>query len=79
MSKHTLRLLAAAGLFLGALSTVQPVSGQRGGPVTIPEGPGKAEVEKTCTVCHGLNMITWRLGLHPAGVERDVRFDGETA
>jgi virginiamycin B lyase len=67
MSKNSLRLLAAAGLFLGALTTVQPVSGQRGGPVTLPEGTGKAAVEMTCTKCHGLNMITGGWGYSQQG------------
>jgi len=67
MSKSSLRLLAAAGLFLGALTTVQPVSGQRGGPVTLPAGPGKEAVEMTCTKCHGLNMITGGWGYSQQG------------
>ena len=67
MSKSSLRLLAAAGVFAGALATVQPVSGQRGGPVTLPEGNGKAAVEMTCAKCHGLNMITGGWGYSQQG------------
>src|SRR5215469_1583861 len=39
------------------------VSGQergrgRGGPVTLPEGPGKAIVEERCGSCHSLGLIS---------------------
>ena len=51
------------GLFVSAVAalvvgTVLPASGQRGGPVALPEGTGKDLVATRCVQCHNLNMIT---------------------
>jgi virginiamycin B lyase len=40
---------------------------QRGGQVTLPEGPGKEVVQASCTSCHGLNQITGAAGYTQEG------------
>src|SRR6266545_3826901 len=39
----------------------------RGQPVQLPDGNGKEIVEKTCSTCHGLNLITGSWGNTQAG------------
>ena len=55
MRKRGILTLAAAALV--ALMLPETTEGQRGQPVTLPDGPGKAMVETTCAKCHGLNFI----------------------
>jgi virginiamycin B lyase len=61
-----LRLIFTAACFC-ALATLA-VHGQgrqgggRGGPVQLPDGPGREIVQNTCSACHGLNMITGSAG-----------------
>ena len=59
MLKRSIWTLALLALPIAAL----PLSGQergrgRGGPVTLPDGPGKEMVQAKCEACHGLNLIT---------------------
>jgi virginiamycin B lyase len=54
--------MIAVAVFLG-LWVNAPVEGQRGGPaVQLPEGAGKALVEKTCARCHSLGFIPSSFG-----------------
>src|SRR6266850_2847128 len=67
MSKYSLGLLAAAAALLCTV-TVTPVSGQRnGGVVDLPEGAGRDVAARTCTQCHGTNMITGSWGYTQQG------------
>ena len=54
MSRSVIWTLALLALPIAAL----PLSGQergrgRGGPVTLPDGPGKEMVQAKCEACHG--------------------------
>jgi len=55
------RVLWALALAAGLVATL-PLAGQergrgRGGPVSLPDGPGKEIVQTKCEACHGLNLI----------------------
>jgi len=62
MRKRGLLTLALATFAFVALMLPETTRGQRGQQVTLPDGPGKAMVEATCTKCHGLNFITNSFG-----------------
>jgi len=62
MRKRGLLTLALATVAFVALMLPETTQGQRGQQVTLPDGPGKAMVEATCTKCHGLNFITNAFG-----------------
>jgi len=62
MRKRGLLTVALATFALVALMPPETTQGQRGQPVTLPDGPGKAMVEATCAKCHGLNFITNSFG-----------------
>jgi virginiamycin B lyase len=67
MRKRGLLTLALATFALVALMLPETTQGQRGGQqVTLPDGPGKAMVEATCTKCHGLSFITNSFGFSRA-------------
>jgi hypothetical protein len=52
---HSARILAtAAGSTLAVVLTIQASAQQ----AKLPEGKGKAEVERTCSDCHELAVIT---------------------
>lgn len=58
--RSTTSLVAAVAVLLGLLASGRPVSGQPGGGgvvVALPDGPGKAEVQGSCTACHGLGHV----------------------
>jgi len=54
--------LALAAAAFAAFLFPATTEGQRGQPVQLPDGPGKAMVEGTCAKCHGLNFITNSFG-----------------
>jgi virginiamycin B lyase len=56
-------------LAVAAFSIVVPgvAEAQRGGQVTLPEGPGKDIVQASCTSCHALNQITGAAGYNQDG------------
>ena len=58
MSRRVIWALTLLALPIATL----PLSGQergrgRGGPVNLPDGPGKEIVQAKCEACHGLNLI----------------------
>jgi virginiamycin B lyase len=55
----TQRASVVAVVLFSLILAVVPLRGQgRGrGPVTLPDGPGKALVQMNCTRCHALNLI----------------------
>ena len=55
LSAVHLATAAAAAALIAAVAA--PVQAQ---DQTLPDGPGKAELESTCAVCHGLNLVTAR-------------------
>jgi virginiamycin B lyase len=65
MLTRSLALLAITAFLCSAL----PAFGQGRGapPVQLPEGNGKAMVEKTCSSCHNLNLITQGWGYSRQG------------
>src|ERR671935_1524904 len=59
MSKRLVWALAFTVPVVAALSVVAQERGrERGGSVTLPEGPGREIVQTQCASCHGLNLIT---------------------
>jgi virginiamycin B lyase len=48
----------ATALVLWVSVLPQAAGGQRAQPVSLPDGPGKDLVERSCARCHGLNLIT---------------------
>ena len=73
-------VVAIASLSLVISVRGQAPGGRRGGqPVTLPEGPGQASVQSTCSQCHSLNLIVNSGGIfHVTGqmsVTRFTRFD----
>jgi cytochrome c oxidase cbb3-type subunit III len=47
--------MALMGSFMMAIATVPAAWGQQ-----LPDAPGKAAVQKVCSGCHGMNMVTGR-------------------
>jgi virginiamycin B lyase len=43
------------------------MQGQRGGQAQLPEGPGREQIQASCSSCHGLNQITNSAGYSRAG------------
>jgi virginiamycin B lyase len=59
MSRRVIGALASVAVLIATL----PLAGQergrgRGGPVTLPDGPGKEIVQAKCESCHSLNLVT---------------------
>ena len=56
-------------LAVAAISFIAPYAAeaQRGGPIQLPDGPGKEVVQKRCVTCHPLNQITGAAGYDQAG------------
>ena len=56
-------------LAVAAISFIAPYAAeaQRGGPIQLPDGPGKDVVQKRCVTCHPLNQITGAAGYDQAG------------
>lgn len=57
MKLSALHLVAASAAAALLAAIAAPVQAQ---DQTLPDGPGKAELEATCAVCHGLNLVTAR-------------------
>lgn len=58
MRTRSLLLVAVVAVSFWAVLSVRVQSQGGGGQVQLPEGPGKALVQASCTACHGLNNIT---------------------
>ena len=56
---RTLLLTVAALVYVVALGRTS-LGAQGGDASKLPDGPGKTIVQNSCTVCHGLDLLTGR-------------------